>query len=107
MAQIQNIEEWHEIGDKLTGYFNICSCQRKIKTIVDNLLSIKQKCNDAFENGTERNFTGAEWLLIAIIDKNSDAISHGINCEYPIIINDDPLWLWLEEIKDNPNLVDD
>lgn len=31
-------KEWHKIGDKLTDYFGICGCQRKLKTIVDNFV---------------------------------------------------------------------
>ncbi len=98
--------EWHKIGDKLTNYFGICSCQRKLKTIVDNLLSIKQKCIDAYDKETPRDFTGAEWLVIAQLDKYSTSITHGTNCEYPIINQDDDLWIWLNEIKDSPYLID-
>ena len=99
-------KEWHKIGDKLTNYFQICGCQRKLKSIIDSLLSIRKKCNDAYELGTPRDFTGAEWLLIAMIESRSEAICHGTNCEYPIIMNDDPFWIWLDEIKDSPNLED-
>mgnify|MGYP001573488685 CR=1 FL=1 len=53
-----------------------------------------------------RPFTGAEWLLIALMDKNSTAITHGINCEYPILYDDDPFWIWMLEAHDNPNLED-
>jgi hypothetical protein len=96
-----DIKEWHKIGNKLTRYFNICSCQRKLKSIIDNLASIKEKCQNE-----EYNFTGAEWLVIAMMDKSSDAITHGINCEYPIINKDDPFWIWIDEVKNNPNLED-
>lgn len=96
-----NDKEWHEIGDKLTSYFGICSCQRKIKSIVDNLASIKEKCLNR-----DFNFTGAEWLLIAIIDRSSNAIMHGVNCEYPMIQENDPLWIYIDKVKDNPNLID-
>ncbi len=99
-------KEWHKIGNKLTMYFGICSCQRKIKSIIDNLYSIYEKCNDATENGTKLNFSGAEWLIIAMMDRSSDAITHGINCEYPTIIKDDDFWQWILEVKDNPNLED-
>ncbi len=94
-------KEWHKIGNQLTSYFQICGCQRKLKTIIDNLVEIKQKLIDR-----NFNFTGAEWLLIASMETFSNAITHGINCEYPIIIEDDPFWKWLDEVKDNPNLVD-
>lgn len=101
-----DVNEWHKISKKLTSYFFICSCQRKIKSIIDNLYSIYKKCEDASELGIERDFTGAEWLIIALIESNTDAITHGINCEYPIINKEDELWKWILEVKDNPNLYD-
>ena len=101
-----NDKEWHKIGDYLTTYFGICSCQRKLKSIVDNLYSIYEKCIGAYEGTHERDFTGAEWLIIALLDKSTDAVCHGINCEYPIINKDDELWKWVLETKDNPNLED-
>jgi len=99
-------KEWHKIGNILTYYFGICRCQRKLKSIVDDLVRIKQKCIDANDLGTPRDFTGAEWLLIAIIESKSDAITHGTNCEYPIIMREDPFWKWLDKVKNNPNLED-
>ena len=98
---MKDIKEWHKIGDKLTTYFGICGCQRKLKTIIDNLVNIKEKCI-----ARDFNFTGAEWLLLAIMDKNSNAIEHGINCEYPMINTYDPFWVWLDEVKNNPYLED-
>lgn len=108
---MNDIDEWHKIGNTLYDYFNICRCQRKLKTIVDNLISIKQKCIDAYEKNTPRNFTGAEWLLLALMDKMYDKegntpIMHGVNCEYPIVSNTHDLWVWLDKIKNNPNLED-
>ena len=103
---MENIDEWHKIGNKLCGYFGICSCQRKLKTIVDNLVSIYEKCNGAYEETHERDFTGAEWLVIAVLDAQSTAITHGINCEYPIINKEDEFWKWIMEIKDSPYLED-
>ena len=41
-----------------------------------------------------------------MMDRSSDAITHGINCEYPTIIKDDDFWQWILEVKDNPNLED-
>jgi hypothetical protein len=96
-----DICEWSKIGEQLTSYFGICSCQRKLKTIINNLVSIKEKCLKR-----DYSFTGAEWLIIALIEKDSWAIKHGINCEYPIINEDDPFWVWIDEVKDNPNLED-
>lgn len=103
---MENIEEWHKIGNKLCNYFGICNCQRKLKTIVDNLVSIYEKCNGAYEGTHERDFTGAEWLVIAQLDKYSTAITHGTNCEYPIINKEDDFWKWIMEIKDSPYLKD-
>ena len=99
-------KSWHEIGDELTSKFNICGCQRKLKTIVDNLYSIYQKLITFQDTGDDLDFTGAEWLLVAMIDKNTKAITHGVNCEYPIINQDDEFWKWVIETKDNPNLKD-
>lgn len=98
---MNDIKEWHKIGDKLTNYFGICQCQRKIKTIIDNLVSIHDKCLKR-----DYNFTGAEWLVIALMDRKSTAIVHGVNCEYPIIMEEDPFWIWVNEVKNNPNLED-
>lgn len=101
MTREEELKEWHKIGDKLTKYFNICSCQRKLKTIVDNLVSIYEKCLIR-----DYNFTGAEWLLIAMLDSFSSAICHETNCEYPIIMKDDEFWKWIMEVKDSPYLKD-
>lgn len=65
MNEIDDIE-WNKIRVDLTNYFGICSCQRKIKTIVDNLVSIKEKCLNR-----NYDFTGAEWLVLALMDRNS------------------------------------
>lgn len=72
-----------------------------MKTIIDNLVSIKQKCIDR-----NYDFTGAEWLLLALMDKSNIGIIYGVNCEYPIINEDDPFWIWIDEIKNNKNLID-
>lgn len=100
---MKSIDEWHKIGNKLTSYFGICSCQRKLKTIVDSLYSIYKKL-DTDELTFE--FTGTEWLIIALLDANTDAITHGTNCEYPILNRDHEFWKWIIEIKDNVNLED-
>lgn len=94
-------KRWNEISETLTEYFQICSCQRKIKSIVDNLAEIKDKCERR-----DFNFTGAEWLLIAIMDARSHAVAHGINCEYPIIRSSDDFWQFIDSVKDDPNLED-
>lgn len=102
-------QEWHKIGDYLTSYFKICSCQRKLKTIVDNLYEIYLKLKDYRENNTPLEFTGAEWLVLATLDAMyplKDAICHGINCEYPILLEDSEFWKWVIETKGNPNLED-
>ena len=101
-----DINEWHKISNRLCDMFGICRCQRKIKSIIDNLYSIYEKCIGAYEGTHERNFTGAEWLLIAIIDRNTNAITHGTNCEYPIINKESEFWKWIIKVKDNPNLED-
>jgi len=103
---MKDIEKWQEIREKLTDYLGICGCQRKLKTIIDNLVSIHDKCIGAYNNTHERDFTGAEWLVIAMLNSGSDAIIHAINCEYPIINEDDKFWKWILEIKDSPYLED-
>ncbi len=94
-------KEWHRIGDELCRIFNICSCQRKLKTIIDNLYSIYLRLEKR-----DFTFTGTEWLIIAMIDRNSDAITHGINCEYPILNKDNYIWKFIIESYNNPNLED-
>lgn len=96
-----DMKQWDEIREKLTSYFGVCPCQRKIKSIIDNLVSIKEKCL-----ANNFDFTGAEWLLLALMDKYSNTIMHGINCEYPIINENDEFWVWIDEVKNNPNLID-
>ncbi len=98
---MENTDEWHKIGNKLTAMFNICSCQRKLKTIIDNLYSIYVRLENK-----DFNFTGSEWLIIAMIDKHTDAICHGTNCEYPILNKDNKLWKFIIEVKDSPYLED-
>ena len=97
---------WEDIGTILTNYFHICGCQRKLKSIIDALFNIYTKSNEAFDTGKERNFTGAEWLVIAILDSNSTAISHGSNIEYPMVNKDDSFWKFILSVKNNPNLND-
>ena len=101
MGKIENLDEWHKIGDKLTGFFGICGCQRKLKTIVDNLHSIYVKIDER-----TFDFTGAEWLLIAIMDKDGRLICHGVNCEYPMLNRGHEFWEWILKVKDDPVLED-
>ena len=97
-------KEWHKIGDKLTNYLGICGCQRKLKSIVDVLVRIYDKGKTG-----KHNWTAEEYLILAMLDARN-LITHGINCEYPIILhmprNNDDFWEWINSIKDNPNLDD-
>ena len=102
----EEFDSWNDIQKQLVGYFGICGCQRKVKSIIDNLYSIYIKIDNHWENGDDYNFTGAEWLLIALLQNGSPWITHGINCEYPILRKDDPFWEWVLRVKDNPNLID-
>lgn len=101
-------EEWHKIGNKLAGFFGICNCQRKHKTIVDALVSIYE--NLKLDREKQRPFTGVELLIIAIIDRWPGGVTapicHGTNIEYPILVKEHEFWKWLLEVKDNPNLED-
>ena len=100
-----NHNEWYEISDKLTNYLGICGCQRKIKSIIDVLVRIYDK-----GQAGKHNWTAEEYLILAMVDSR-DLITHGINCEYPIILHmtrdDDDFWEWINSVKDNPNLNDD
>jgi len=104
MAKINNTDEWHKIGDKLCAFLKICACQRKLKSIVEVLVRIKEKG----EKG-DHGWTAEEYLILAMLDSR-DLITHGINCEYPIILHmngqQEDFWEWLEKIKDSPYLED-
>ena len=96
-----NYEEWHKIGNKLCTYLRICKCQRKLKSIVDILIKIYEKGKN-----NERSWTSEEYLILAFLD-SINLITHGTNCEYPIMIStNSDFWEWLYSIKDNPNLCD-
>lgn len=94
------MESWHDILENLTGHFGVCNCQRKIRTIILDLHRIKTKCLNS-----DYTFSGSEWLLLAIMESNG-LVTHGINCEYPIIYETDPFWAWIDEVINNPNLED-
>lgn len=48
--------KWHEIGDKLTQYLRICSCQRKLKSIIGVLVKIHEKGQLDEPNWTPEEF---------------------------------------------------
>ena len=101
MEPIKNTTEWHKIGDKLTSILGICHCQRKLKSFVDILVSIHNKCN-------VRNWdalTMEELFICAFLDKLG-ILCHGTNCEYPIVAGAEAFWEWIFEIKDSPYLQD-
>ena len=91
--------EWKEINKRLTSELGICSCQRKLKSIIDCLVQIKRKT----ESGN-RVYNGQEFLICALLEEKG-LIEHGINCEYPLLWNDD-FWQWIEETAKNPDLCD-
>jgi hypothetical protein len=97
-------KEWDKISYKLTNYLGICGCQRKLKSIIDVLVRIYDK-----GQAGEHNWTPEEYLILAMLDSRG-LITHGVNCEYPIILhmtrNDDDFWEWVNSVKDNPNLDD-
>lgn len=101
--KIENLEEWHKIGDRLCQIFNICSCQRKLKTIIDDLYSIHQQL---IKRDMKYNFTGCQWLIIAMLDKHTEAVTHGTNCEYPFINENNEIWKFILESHKNPHLKD-
>lgn len=97
-------KRWHEIGNRLTGYLGICGCQRKLKSIASELMDIYQKINRYHNEGEPMNFTGAQYLLTAMLERQG-LICHGVNCEYPIITNTE-FWNWIIEIQNNSALED-
>jgi hypothetical protein len=97
---MKDINEWHKIGNKLTSYLGICSCQRKLKSIVEILIHINIKISNHDWNALTMN----ELLITALLEKRG-LITHGTNCEYPFIGNEE-FWNWLSEIKDNEYLED-
>lgn len=100
------IDKWDSIGEELTEILGICSCQSKLKSIVVDLAKIRKKCIDAIEIGTPRDFTGAEWLLIALMDENDLGFLHGINCRYPLINEGHELWTFIDSIINDEALID-
>lgn len=106
MGKIENTEEWHKIGNKLCNFLGICSCQRKLKSIVDVLVRIHEKGTRTDE--TVHNYTAEEYLILALLD-DKNLITHGVNCEYPIILHitkEEDFWEWVLKIKDSPYLED-
>lgn len=94
---MNNNREWHDINHKLTEFLGICDCQRKLKSIVDILITIRDSLN------TGRKLTPEQLFICALLD--GKAFSHGINAEYPII-TEIQFWDWLDNIKNDSNLED-
>jgi hypothetical protein len=100
MTQKEKDAEWHLIGNQLSEYLNICNCQRKLKTIIDILLHIRQVCGD-----TEwEKLTKEELFITALLD--NIGFTHGSNAEYPIVDDSYPIWDFIDSIKDSPALED-
>ncbi len=97
MEQASQIESWKSIRKTLTDYLQICGCQRKLKSIISVLSNIHYKINN--EN---KGFTDEEFLICALLHR-ANLLTHGINCEYPIIKNEE-FWDWVLRTKDNANL---
>src|SRR6478752_669190 len=96
-----NTEEWNKIGDKLTSILRICNCQSKLKSIVKILISIRDKC-EAME---WYKLTPEELFICAFLDREG-ILTHGTNCEYPIVAGAEAFWEWIDEIKNNSDLED-
>jgi len=101
MARIENLEEWHKIGDRLCKYLGICPCQRKIKSFIDILANIYKK-KEYLKTGEQ--FTIEEYMILAVLD-SLNLVVHGTNCEYPIILENE-FWDFINEVKDSPYLED-
>lgn len=106
MAALTNYDEWKKIQRRLCYYLQICSCQRKVKSLVDVLVRIWDNGHYREEDGCSprRPWTDYEYLILAQLDQ-LQLITHGINCEYPIITTNE-FWEWLLSIKDSPFLED-
>jgi aspartate oxidase len=98
--KVSDVNEWHRLGNTLSDYLGICRCQRKLMAIYRILTSIKDKC---ISNNWEE-LTYDELLICALLEQKN-IITHGTNCEYPIVNSAHPIWKFLEDEKDNENLV--
>jgi hypothetical protein len=96
---MEHIEEWHELGNKLSEQLGICNCQRKIKSITTVLLNIKHKSESNIHG-----YNSEEYLICALLNRIG-LMTHGVNSEYPYLVEHE-FWEWLEIIKDDPNLID-
>jgi hypothetical protein len=93
--------DWKQLGRTLSHNLRICECQRKLRSIVLILMSIRAKCRE----GEHDSLTPEELFITSLLDRNgSELVTHGTNAEYPILTGD--LWDWLDEIWQNPNLED-
>lgn len=92
-------KEWHLIGDRITRRLHICTCQRKLKSFVDELLAVKAIVQD-----WSLPVLSHQYMLIAWLG-SLDLIEHGSNIEHAWLA-DEEFWEWLETIKDSPNLED-
>jgi hypothetical protein len=94
---------WNEIGLFLTKNLRICGCQRKLKSIVLILKSIKDKC----EIKRYDALTPEELFITALLEETIEcAIYHGTNAEYPCLNTCNPIWEAIEDLLINPNLED-
>ena len=97
MSDTNNYDSFEEVRIKLSVYLNICPCQRKLRSIVDQLYNIKRNIYRLNPINSE------DVLLCAILDK-LNILEHGINCEYPILTNME-FWKFIDKCYSNPNVI--
>lgn len=94
--------EWNRLNRKLCSLLQICPCQRKLKSIVMILLSIYNKLIVMKWD----ELTPEELLICNLLDVNTEWITHGVNCEYPILKRGGELWDFVLSAQYNPALID-
>lgn len=113
MDKIENIDEWHKIGNELCNFLGWCTCQRKLKSIVDSFYNIYIKHVETSVENKEIgiSLSGSDYIIIAMLDRGhvndkTSPITHGTNIEYPIINKEHIFWKMILKLKDNPYLQD-
>lgn len=95
-----DMDAWHQMNKYLTTTLGICDCQKRIMSIVKSLAAIKGKILRR-----ELKFSANEVLIVAFLDAKG-LLTHGTNIEYPILDESNEFWVWIDKIKNDPNLED-
>ena len=87
--------ENEELSNIICDTINVCSCNRYLDRIIIPLKKLIEKLikydgtNDNIHYLAPNKCTDEELLLIALLDRRCNLITHGINIEYPIAMIDD------------------